>query len=313
MAKNKIRHNLATRGVPIHEFRVKLPKFGKAHKLMLMSDLHLLAKDTDESRIIEDLEEAKDEGARVLLNGDIFEAIKFGGGDRRASSGRLHDADHGVDATVNGWLKYAYDFLAPYADIIDLIGVGNHETALMRFNGVEIVQLLVEKLNASRTKSLPPIIYAGYEGVIRYIFSVGNKSTSFSFQIRFHHGGGGSAPVTKGMIDFNRMETWMHGADMLWIGHKHWCWASRGVNEFIPRRGSRTTFVETRNVMTAAYKDRGQEFDDNGAHVYDWPQEKNFVPQPQGGVMVHLKPREKRSRIEGGVKAESVVQCRCLI
>ena len=75
-------------------------------------------------------------------------------------------------------------------------------------------------LNRERSKSLEPIHRAGYQGYAQYRINDGNNKLTSVFTIYHHHGNGGSSPVSKGMIDFNRI-IYSHDADLWWIGHKH--------------------------------------------------------------------------------------------
>jgi len=59
-----------------------------------------------------------------------------------------------VDAYVNALVKEAFETLKPYVEYIDLIGVGNHETALLRYQHYDAVLMLVGMLNAVRKNTI---------------------------------------------------------------------------------------------------------------------------------------------------------------
>ena len=183
----------------------------------LFSDMHLEANDCDVQRLKRDLAIEKENNSRILINGDTFDAIMPT--DRKRHSPSM-ESSH-CDAKINEAEEYGFEILRPFVDYIDYIGMGNHETTLLRYNHYDIIRGLVSRLNSIRDKSLPPIFRGGYQGYIRYMIQSKNKGgTNYSYTIFHHHGAGGSAPVTKGMIDFNRMVT-SHTADLYWAGHKH--------------------------------------------------------------------------------------------
>ena len=187
--------------------------------LALFSDIHLGATDIQEDKLKDDLKRSCDEGRRILFNGDMVEAILPMDKKRYTPSRAMSNRDD----VLNELTYYAVDTLAPYVDFIDLIGTGNHDDAPIKYNGYDIVGAIVTLLNTKRSKTLGNIHRAGYQGYARY--SIGNQLPSglkhkSAFTIYHHHGSGGSAPVSKGMIDFNRI-IYSHDADLYWLGHKH--------------------------------------------------------------------------------------------
>ncbi len=94
--------------------------------ITLMSDLHLGAAHVDYKRIERDLREAKAAGDRILINGDVFDFI-LPSDHKRFSPDALHSRLRGRRDILNACLEWGTEFLAPYADQIDMIGIGNHE------------------------------------------------------------------------------------------------------------------------------------------------------------------------------------------
>lgn len=189
---------------------------GDHYGLALFSDLHLGANDTDEDKLKKDLEQSCNENRRILINGDLVETILPTDKKRFTPSKSMSLRD---DA-LNEITEYAVNFLKPYADYIDMIGTGNHEQSVIKYNSFDIIGAICVLLNRERSRSLDPIHRAGYQGYAQYRINDGNNRTTSSFTIYHHHGIGGSSPVTKGMIDFNRI-IYSHDADLWWIGHKH--------------------------------------------------------------------------------------------
>jgi hypothetical protein len=48
-----------------------------------------------------------------------------------------------------------------------------------------------------------------------------NKTKRTSAKMKYNHGSGGSAPVTRGLIQTNRQAVFLPDADIVWNGHNH--------------------------------------------------------------------------------------------
>lgn len=233
-----------------------------AFGLALFSDLHLGANDIEEDKLRKDLEQSCNENRRILINGDVVEAILSTDKKRFTPSKSLSSRDD----ELNEITECAVTFLKPYADYIDLIGTGNHEQSTIRYNSFDIIGAICVLLNRERSKSLEPIHRAGYQGYAQYRINDGNNKLTSVFTIYHHHGNGGSSPVSKGMIDFNRI-IYSHDADLWWIGHKH-----VGTHDpYIIRDGlSRMGLYEQKigqAVFTPGYK-KAVNVDKKGYNIY---------------------------------------------
>jgi len=183
---------------------------------MLMSDLHLGAAATDENKIRRELKKAVDIDARILINGDLFDGI-LPKDMKRFTPSAVKSELQGKDALINRTVEYVANFLEPYKTHIDMIGVGNHETAILKHHSVDLVDLLLKQLDCENIK------FGGYTGfvVYRYSYNSNDSSRTRTVCIFYNHGKGGSAPVTKGTIDFQRNSALVEGADIIWLGHNH--------------------------------------------------------------------------------------------
>jgi len=57
---------------------------------------------------------------------------------------------------------------------------------------------------------------------VRFMFNIGKTQTQCT-RLFYHHGWGGGGPVTRGMIDTNRMAVYQD-AEIVWTGHTHDQW-----------------------------------------------------------------------------------------
>jgi hypothetical protein len=259
----------------------------------LMSDLHIGAPQVNYTLIKKELRDAAEIGDRIVLNGDIFDGI-LASDRKRFAPDCLHPRLHGRKDILNAAIDWAVELLSPYAHLIDMIGVGNHETALEKHHNVDAARILVYDL----TRKLPKqhkdhvIHYGGYTGFIDYRVKSLTKKKTISvgrWVLYYHHGSGGSAPVTKGMIDFNRKDTWID-ADCIWLGHKHNRWNASLEKLSCPLQGDAPDTKEVRHIMTGAYMKTyvGQSQKSLRKHGRrsNYAADAGLGPQGQGGARV---------------------------
>lgn len=194
-----------------YEFTTPL-KAGKPTKVGLFSDIHIDSPDCDKATFKEHLDYCLKDHRYILINGDLFDAILLKDQKRAVPSNTEHR-----DNQLNVKLEETAHFLTPYKDQILFIGRGNHESSCIKFNGLDLLQMLTTMLNAGEKHK---IVYGNYANFIRFSWLNTNNRTKLKYDIFAHHGAGGNAPVTKGMIDFNRLAKGVN-VDLIWTGHKH--------------------------------------------------------------------------------------------
>ena len=191
---------------------------GKTFKLALFSDLHLDSPDCDIETLRKHLDFCKKEGRFILMGGDEFDAILHTD-KKRYTPSRGND---NRDDQINKKLEIAIGLLQPYADNILFIGRGNHEESILKYSGVDMIDLLVKELN--HWKKNGQIVKGNYQNFVRFnwvkSFNGPSMKSVQHYDIYQNHGAGAASNVTKGMIDFNRIVTGTM-ADLIWIGHKH--------------------------------------------------------------------------------------------
>ena len=148
----------------------------------------------------------------ILINGDLFDAILLKDMKRAVP----HNTERS-DNQLNVKLEETAHFLTPYKDQILFMGRGNHEESIIKYNGLDLMQMLTTLLNAGNKHQIQ---YGNYANFLRFSWVNSQNKSTIHYDIYAHHGAGGSAPVTKGMIDFSRLSKGVN-ADLIWIGHKH--------------------------------------------------------------------------------------------
>ena len=100
--------------------------------------------------------------------------------------------------------------------------------------------------------------------------------------MKYHHGAGGDAPVTRGVIHTNRQGVYIKDADIIVNGHNHNAYYVPVVSESLSNNG-KIVFQTTHHIRTPGYKQ------DYGDGSQGWTVEKGFPPKPLGGAFVQYQ------------------------
>lgn len=271
--------------------RVIEKTYKKGQKFLLLSDLHADNPKADLKYLKRMLDKAKQEEARILLNGDTFDLMggKF---DPRGNKDDLrpeHRNGKYFDSVIN-WMA---ELLMPYAHNIDMIGLGNHETSTLRHHETDVVERLVGILNAQTGSTIDK---GGYKGWISYkvLFTDSEKDSTKRFNIHYIHGWGGGGPVTKGAIQMQRLDASTGTPDVVWQGHIHEVMYVQSVKEVININVSPPQIEghTVHHVRTSTFKEEANT--EAGYHV-----ERGRPWKPLGGFWMTLNGvsvRENGSR-----------------
>lgn len=247
---------------------VTIPKGGLEWSLLLRSDVH-----HDNAHCLRDLElrhlkQAKERGAGIFDNGDLFCAMQ-GPYDPRQDKTQLRDEDKRNDY-YDGILEEAADFYAPFSKNFLQLTPGNHEYQVAKRHGTDLTRRLADRLGCVRGT------YQGW-----FVLTFKDATHCHSFRFRYTHGYGGGGPVTKDLIQLNRQLANIEGADFFLSGHTHDAWYAPVQrewvgNDLVPRT------KEVACLKIAGYKD---EWDDGDAFAALG----GMSPKPKGGWWVHFK------------------------
>ena len=109
------------------------------------------------------------------------------------------------------------------------------------------------------------------------MFNNGQHNSSINLRYMHSGPGGGSSPVTRGVIGTNRIAVWLNDADVVFTGHDHNQWIVPIPTEGLNRRG-KTTRGKILFVKAPGYKD-GWGVGKEGFEV-----ENSGGPKPMGAV-----------------------------
>jgi hypothetical protein len=254
--------------------------------LLIQSDEHWDNPHCDLKMLKKHHEEAAQRNAPIIKVGDVFCAMQ-GKYDKRSNKGDLRP-EHQDGQYLDSLVDTASEWYAPYASQIALITPGNHELSILDRHETCLTTRLTEKLRSAGS----PVRMGGYATWLRLHFIQPNGRPSCTpLTIFLHHGYGGGGPVTKGMIDFNRMVEQIE-ADVYIMGHVHYKNYNRSIRAYITRDGvekERSVYY----VRSGTYKDEFMRQDTN------WHISKGRGPRPLGGwwMDLNIKHLDNLSRV----------------
>lgn len=273
-----------------HLLKIDTNKRKNTIKLAILSDLHWDNPDCDRELLKKHLDYCLEKNINVLLNGDTF-CLMQGKYDPRSSKGKVrpeHQNPRYLDAVV----ETAAEWFAPYAEIITVVGYGNHETSILRRQETDVIQRFVALLNHV-AKPVNAVYAGGYTGALRLQNVEGSNQDSYN--ICYFHGSGGGGVVTRGEINLSRMAAMYEGFDCLTFGHIHELKETCLRKVELDRMG-RMGFKEVLGLITGTYKDEYKE------GYMGWHVERGAPNKPIGGKILEVtfhrkqKTREKYAR-----------------
>jgi hypothetical protein len=212
-----------------------------------------------------DLKLAKQIGAMVISCGDHFCAMQ-GKYDKRSSKDSIRP-EHQTGSYLDALVDTAADFLKPYAEVMGLISVGNHESSIYNRHETCLVSRLVERLRVNGSQCRK----GSYNGWVQFCSETDGRNQGETYRLYYHHGSGGDAPVTQGTISMSRVSQFVD-ADCILSGHIHTKNLGVMAREKLSPRGIRRVY-ETSLVRCSTYKDEYSPLD--GWHI-----EKGKGPRP---------------------------------
>jgi len=253
----------------VHTIKTKSSETNFQQKVLLISDVHWDNPKSDWDLLRKHLDEAKEKNAKILFNGDTF-CLMQGKYDPRSAKSDIRP-EHNVNRYLDAIVETAVEFFKPYADNIELFGYGNHEANIVHRQETDVLQRFVNILNhEAGTK----IALGGYGGWVIFQHQIGTSTKGY--KIKYFHGSGGGAPVTKGNIQHNRMSTFVQGADLIWQGHVHNDYETTYQIEYLDNN-NRVRQKPVLMVRTSTYKEEYKK------GLSGWHVERGAPPKPLGG------------------------------
>lgn len=181
--------------------------------ILLQSDNHHDAVNSNRGLEQEHLDRAIERQAIVMMFGDILDAMQ-GKFDPRRSMDELRP-EYRHNDYYGFVVRDCAAWYGRYAGLIAIMADGNHEAAVVKNASIDLLSMLVHALNIQGGN----VIHGGYGGWVHLVFNLGNDQVVR--KIKYFHGSGGEAPVTRGAIQTNRQAVYLPDADFVVNGHSH--------------------------------------------------------------------------------------------
>ena len=257
-------------------------------EFLLISDLHWDNPHCDRGLLKNHLDEAVKRNAAIILNGDTY-CCMGGKYDRRADKSLIRP-EHNTDRYFDAIVDTSVEWFAPYAKNILLIGYGNHETAIIKHGETDLLQRFASTLNYATGSAVQ---VGGYGGTID-IRVLHDTIRGVNFVVHYYHGSGGGGPVTKGVIQDQRILAGTEGYDLTWMGHVHELYYHQNMIHRYDRSTKTLIQKPIHQLRTATYK---EEWDGGymGFHT-----ERGRGPKPLGGYWLKLETSRNTSKDNKG-------------
>lgn len=243
--------------------------------IMFTSDTHFDSVYCNRSMFFEDMDEAQRRDASICFIGDIYDAMQ-GRFDPRRDMSTLRPEYRRSDY-YDYVVQNSAEMLEKYAHNIAMIAPGNHELSVLKNANTFLSDRLVSYLN---NKTGSKIIHGGYGGWLRIVLRVDGKPRG-SVNIKYFHGAGGEAPVTRGAIQTNRQAVYLPDADIVVNGHSHNAYWIPITRERVGNKGDHY-FDTQHHIRTPGYM---MSYGDGST---SWEVTRGGVPKPLGSCFVKI-------------------------
>lgn len=258
-------------------------------KLACLSDIHWDNPKCAREKLKADLEYCKKHEIPIFINGDFFCLMqgKFDGRRNKSEIRPEHNKADYLDAVILD----AVNFWSPYANLLTVIGYGNHETGIIKNCETDPLQRFVDLLNY---KNGTKVYTGGYGGwiVVKTTVSRSTKHTN----IKYFHGSGGGGVVTKGAINQTRALEMYEGMDVFLLGHIHENSSRNDVREsFCYNSGKRIYEIQHKNIHHALLGTYKEEYGDGAS---GWHVERGAPVKPTGGRILEINVKRHYNSYE---------------
>jgi len=272
----------------IHELKL----VGTHAKIAMLSDLHWDNPKCDWTKLKKDLDYCVKESIPIMINGDMF-CLMQGQGDRRKNKSDIRP-EHNNSKYLDSIVETAVEWWSPYSHLITVIGYGNHETAIIKWQETDILSRFVKLLNLKNHTNVQVGGYGGWfiiNQVVRKKLTA--QDTTATMKIRYFHGSGGGGVVTKGALNLTRALEMYEDFDVFTMGHIHENAARNDVRDTIIQGGGiyRQLQKQIHMCLTGTYK---EEYGDGSK---GWHVERGAPVKPIGGRILTID--YKRVRRDG--------------
>jgi len=236
----------------VHELTTDLENF----QLAVLSDIHWDNPKCDRDKLKRDLDYCLKHEIPIFINGDFF-CLMQGRGDFRRNKSDIRP-EHNNARYLDSIVDTAVEWWTPYAHLLTVIGYGNHETAIIKFQETDLLARFVDLLNYKCGTNVQTGGYGGWLVIKQRIGNDNRVSHRVKTKIKYFHGSGGGGIVTKGAINLTRALEMYEDMDVFCMGHIHENWARNDMREKLVHNSITSYTIQQKHVhhmITGTYKD----------------------------------------------------------
>jgi predicted phosphodiesterase len=274
-----------------HLYRIKSGEI----KLLLISDIHFDSPNCDRDTLSAHLDQAKADGALVIINGDLFDVMGAYRDPRSKPNEVRPEYYVRGKSYLDAVLEDVVSYFRPYRDNLLQVNTGNHESSVQKHHDTDIIDRFIFMMNLDN--ALRPVQRGAYQGYINLMLHTAGTMKS-SYKIAYNHGSGGGArrskDILKADLDFARFRN----ANLIMSGHTHDKLHYPGLVGYELDPKGRVRQVSTDWIKTGSYKKTSAD--------YGWEVEKGFNPSKMGGYWCHLEQKRVRSTDPGGEERAAI-------
>jgi len=266
---------LIRHGRNVHELNFD----SKDVKIAFLSDIHWDNPKCDQELLKQHLDYCLKHDIKAFLHDDTF-CLMQGSGDNRRNKSDIRP-EHNNARYLDSVVETAVDWFTPYASILTVIGYGNHETGIIKWQETDLLRRFVDLLNY---KCGSNVMTGGYGGWL--IIRNHSANTNLTTKVKYYHGSGGGGVVTKGALNLTRAIEMYEDFDVFTMGHIHENAARNDVREMVKhstKSGYSSAQRHLHMMLTGTYK---EEYGD-GDH--GWHVERGAPAKPLGGRLLTIK------------------------
>lgn len=285
----------------IHELKLE----GTKARIAMFSDIHWDNPKCDWKLLKKDLEYCVKESIPIHINGDMF-CLMQGQGDRRKNKSDIRP-EHNNSKYLDSIVETAVEWWSPYSHLITVIGYGNHETAIIKWQETDILARFVKLLNL---KNHSNVMVGGYGGwfIVNQIVrkKPTTKDSTRSIKIKYFHGSGGGGVVTKGALNLTRALEMYEDFDVFTMGHIHENAARNDARDMCTQGASTYRHVQKQlhMMITGTYKE------EYGTGGKGWHIERGAPVKPTGGRILTIEYKRTNTKNSGDFHLCQVDSCK---
>lgn len=255
---------------------------GQCLWVLLRSDAHHDNPHSDHDLERKHLKEVEERNGLWLDAGDIF-CVMGGKFDKRMMKAGSVRPENQRDDYFNAVVENATKFYKPHASSCIVLADGNHETAVLKKNEIDLIGMLAKGIGVHRS---------GYGGWV--VFDIGVFGKRASLKLKYFHGSGGGGMMSFDTLRVRRQGSFIPDADVVVVGHVHERWILPVARERLhTNKMFEIRHDQQYHVRTGTYKD---EYRDGAG---GWHIERGGPPKALGAVWMKLScKRQARDGVE---------------